>query len=77
MHNPRVIGKIIRKIQVFFKVQIVIKVPKLVKVQIDYCTKFNISTTNKRIGTEYAKRLSYLTGINMKISLVPYCKEYL
>jgi hypothetical protein len=53
------------------------KVPKLVKVQIDYCIKFNISTTNKRIGTEYAKRLSYLTGINMKISLVPYCKEYL
>ena len=57
--DPRVSRKQVRKTQMYFKVQIVLGVPKLVKNQLEYCVKNKLNITNKVTGLEYIKKLEF------------------
>ena len=67
MYPPRVIGKAIKHVQMYFKVQTNQIVKQLVEKELEFRTENNISVTTKIMGLEYTRKVAFLTGISLKI----------
>ena len=62
LHLLRLIGKKVKKIQIFFTISIFKSVPQLVKNQVEFCDKHQINITTKIINNKYTKHLGFFTG---------------
>ena len=77
IYDPRVIRKVIQKMQIFFKVQMAVIVKDLATTQLEYHKHYLITVTNKVTDTEHTKKIGFLSGVNTKISLATQYIEFL
>ena len=75
MYPSRVIGKAVKRVQVYFKVQMNNTVKKLVEKELQYCKDNNMSITTKTTGPEHTQKVRFITGVHLKIVLAPWYKD--
>ena len=70
LYLVRVIGKEVRKVYIFFKVQTQSKVIELVHKQKEFCKNHMMNVATKMTEPEHTKRIGFLTGVHLKVALV-------
>ena len=68
MHEQRVIGNNIKKVELFFAVQSKFSVVELIKTELEYCKKKQISIMTKKTSMKYIKQISFLNGPYIKFA---------
>ena len=77
LYKPRVIGIKVKKMQIFFTVQIQKTVFELVQKEIKFLEENKMSIIKKVTRIEYIRRVGFITGTHLKIVLADwYCELF-
>ena len=71
----RVIGKAVKRVQMYFKVQIYQIVKELVEKELIYCKENNLSVITKTTRLEHTRKVGFIIGVHLKIASVPWYKN--